>query len=663
MKFLFPQFLWALLLLVIPLIIHLFNFRRYKKVVFSNVSMLKEIETQSRKTKQLKKWLILFSRLIALSSLILAFALPYFPSQSSVFSRKLVSIYIDNSQSMLAEGENGQLFENAKNKARQIIKNLPENAEIQIIDNSLNSSSNKIYSTANALRLIDELDIHQKPNDFFGAVKKIQSKYKSDSYGQNFSFLISDFQVQESIYDFTLDSSYHIYACPEFPNLENNLVIDSVWLVKPTIQSQEPIEIMARIHNYGQNNAVSSKLSLQIDGTQRLAKSINIPAGSYKDIPISFVNKQSGWIGGELSITDIPIVFDNTYYFSVLINPSIKVLELGKQSDEFLKIFSKDSIFDFTHSTEEQLDYSSLSSFDYIILNQLPKISSGLSNQLKKFVFDGGILSVIPNEKSSMLTPLFNELGVANYQSLANKQISISPLSIQGSFYKGAYKRIPSNLFLPQIQSCYGLNSGPKSDKVLYLKDGSEILSKTDIGSGSVFQFTVPFDSNLNYVASELFVITQLKIAFSRRNTQTIASEINSLNPIYLPDISGIIHLKKGDLDIVTESYKHSSGSRIWLNDELSESGIYSVINSENIATAKLALNYSRKESHQNYLDDESLKNIFADAQFAMNENSLLSVLKSTKDIQKGSQLWKVFILLCLIFLLIEILLLRFLKS
>jgi hypothetical protein len=663
MKFLFPQFLWALLLLAIPLIIHLFNLRRYKKVFFSNVSMLKEIETQSRKNKQLKKWLILFSRLIALSSLILAFTLPYFPIQSNVFSRKLVSIYIDNSQSMLAEGENGQLFENAKNKARQIIKNLPKNAEIQIIDNSLGSSSNKIYSTVNALRFIDELDIHQKPNDLFGSLKMIQSKYKSDSYGQNFSFLISDFQIQESTYDLNLDSTYHIYACPEFPNLENNLVIDSVWLVKPTIQSQEPIEIMARIRNYGQNNAVSSKLSLQIDGSQRLVKSINILAESYRDIPMSFVNKESGWIGGELTVTDIPIIFDNTYYFSVLINPSIKVLELGMHSVEFLKIFSKDSIFDFTHSTEEELDYSSLSSFDYIILNQLPKISSGLSNQLKKFVFDGGILSVIPNEKKSMLTPFFNELEVANYQSLVNKQISISPSSIQGSFYKGAYKRIPSNLFLPQIQSCYSLNSGPKSDKVLYLKDGSEILSKTDIGSGSIFQFTVPFDSNLNYVASELFVITQLKIAFSRRNTQTIASEVNSLNPIYLPDISGIIILKKGDLDIVTESYKHSSGSRIWLNDEVSESGIYSVLNSESILTAKLALNYSRKESHQNYLDDESLENIFLDAQFTMNENSLASVLKSTGDIQNGSQLWKVFILLCLIFLLIEILLLRFFKS
>jgi hypothetical protein len=433
--------------------------------------------------------------------------------------------------------------------------------------------------------------------------------------------------------------------------------------MKPTIQSQKPIEIMVRIRNYGQNNAMSSKLSLQIDGAQRLVKSINISAESYKDIPMSFINTNAGWIGGELSVTDVPIVFDNTYYFSVLINPSIKVLELGRQSDEFLKIFGKDSVFNFIHSDVDELDYSSLNSFDCIILNQLPQMSSGLVTQLKKFVLDGGILSVVPSRNKDEFSPLFSELGISNYQSQEDKEVSVSPSSIAGTFYKGAYKQIPTNLFLPQIQSCFGLNSGPQSDKILFLKDGSEILTRTNLGSGSVYQSTVPLDSNQNYTASELFVITQLKIAFSKRKTQTIASQINSIDPIYLPDITGIIHLKKGDIDIVTESYKHISGSRIWLNDELSKSGIYSVTDSEDLPHAKLALNYSRKESHQNYLDVKSIQKIFSDAQFTMNENSIASVLKSTQDMQNGSQLWKVFILLCLIFLLIEILLLRFIKS
>ena len=663
MKFLFPQFLWALLLLIIPIIIHLFNFRRYKKVVFSNVSMLKEIETQSRKTKQLKKWLVLLTRVIALSSLILAFAIPYIPSQSGLFDRKLISIYIDNSQSMLAEGESGQLFEDAKNKAREIIRNLPENAEIQIINNGLSFSSNKTNSPSNALRLIDNLAIDHRPNDLSGVLKKIESKFKSDSYGHNYTFLISDFQSQDRISNMALDSNYHIYACPIHPNLSQNLAIDSVWLINPSTQSFKPIEMMARIHNYGRKGNFLSNLTLKIDGVQRMVKSIDIPADSYKDVPLSFIYSGTGWLGGELTVTDVPIIFDNSYYFSMLIDQSIKVLELGKDSDEFSKIFDSDSLFYFAHSDVNKIDYSSLNTYDCIILNQLPQMSSGLINQLKKFVEDGGVLSVVPSVSNDSYADLFNELGVLNYQILEDNKVSISPASISGAFLKDAYKQIPSNLLLPKIKTYYRLKSSPQSDKIIYLKDGTEILTKTNIGSGSVFQSTVPFDSNLNYTSSELFVITQLKIAFSKRKIQTIASEINSINPVYLPESSGLVHLRKGDIDIVTESSTHSLGSRFWLNNAISESGIYSVFDSEEIPIAKLALNYSRKESHQNYLAEKRIEEVFNNTQFTMNKNNMASLLKSTQDLKNGSQLWKVFVLVCLIFLLLEILLLRFVKS
>lgn len=663
MKFLFPQFLWALLLLIIPIIIHLFNFRRYKKVVFSNVSMLKEIETQSRKTKQLKKWLVLLARVIALSSLILAFAIPYIPSQSGLFDRKLISIYIDNSQSMLAEGESGQLFEDAKNKAREIIRNLPENAEIQIINNGLSFLSNKTNSPSNALRLVDNLAIDHRPNDLSGVLKKIESKFKSDLYGHNYTFLISDFQSQDRISNMALDSNYHIYACPIHPNLSQNLAIDSVWLIKPTTQSFKPIEMMARIHNYGRKGSFLSNLTLKIDGVQRMVKSIDVPSDSYKDVPLSFIYSGTGWLGGELTVTDVPIVFDNSYYFSMLIDQSIKVLELGKDSDEFSKIFDSDSLFYFAHSDVNKIDYSSLNTYDCIILNQLPQMSSGLINQLKKFVEDGGVLSVVPSVSNDSYADLFNELGVLNYQILEDNKVSISPASISGAFLKDAYKQIPSNLLLPKIKTYYRLKSSPQSDKIIYLKDGTEILTKTNIGSGSVFQSTVPFDSNLNYTSSELFVITQLKIAFSKRKIQTIASEINPINPVYLPESSGLVHLRKGDIDIVTESSTHSLGSRFWLNNAISESGIYSVFDSEEIPIAKLALNYSRKESHQNYLDEKRIEEVFNNAQFTMNKNNMASLLKSTQDLKNGSQLWKVFVLVCLIFLLLEILLLRFVKS
>ena len=45
-SFLYPSFLWALLFVAAPIILHLFNFRKFKKVYFSNVSLLKEIKEE-----------------------------------------------------------------------------------------------------------------------------------------------------------------------------------------------------------------------------------------------------------------------------------------------------------------------------------------------------------------------------------------------------------------------------------------------------------------------------------------------------------------------------------------------------------------------------------------------------------------------------------------
>ena len=65
MAFAQPLFLIALAGLAIPVIIHLFNFRRYKKVYFTNVSFIADIKQESKKRSQLKHLLILLMRLLS----------------------------------------------------------------------------------------------------------------------------------------------------------------------------------------------------------------------------------------------------------------------------------------------------------------------------------------------------------------------------------------------------------------------------------------------------------------------------------------------------------------------------------------------------------------------------------------------------------------------
>jgi len=110
-QFVYPFFLWFLAALSIPIIIHLFNFRRFKKIEFTNVRFLKEIKEQTQSHSKLKHLLVLLMRLMALAFLILAFAQPFVPTKSTESSgQQIVSLYIDNSFSMNLSGKEGSSF-------------------------------------------------------------------------------------------------------------------------------------------------------------------------------------------------------------------------------------------------------------------------------------------------------------------------------------------------------------------------------------------------------------------------------------------------------------------------------------------------------------------------------------------------------------------------
>jgi len=123
MEFVNPGFLYGLFAIAIPILIHLFNFRRFKKVYFTNVKFIRELKQQTQKQSKLKHLLVLLMRVLAIVSLVLAFAQPYIPQAENVIKpneQNALSIYIDNSFSMQAESEQSILLENAKEKARDV---------------------------------------------------------------------------------------------------------------------------------------------------------------------------------------------------------------------------------------------------------------------------------------------------------------------------------------------------------------------------------------------------------------------------------------------------------------------------------------------------------------------------------------------------------------
>src|SRR3954468_9797392 len=162
MMFVYPLFLWALAAITIPIIIHLFNFRRYKKVYFTNVKFLKELQQESKSKSRLKELLILAARCLAIACLVLAFCQPFIPGTDSGIintGAKAISLYIDNSFSMENVNKQGPLLEIAKSRAKEVIKAFGVADRFQVITNDFEGKHQRFQTKEDALSAVDEIKI------------------------------------------------------------------------------------------------------------------------------------------------------------------------------------------------------------------------------------------------------------------------------------------------------------------------------------------------------------------------------------------------------------------------------------------------------------------------------------------------------------------------
>jgi hypothetical protein len=196
MKFVYSDFLFALLALAIPILIHLFNFKKFKRIEFSNVAFLQEIKQESKSKSRLKEWLILLSRLLAITFLVLAFAQPYIPiSEKQLISGdKGVSIYIDNSFSMNGTGNEGRLLDMAKQYVYKIIDSYPAGQKFQLITSDLSGNTHRSFSKESVEEQLAKLE--DSPNSLL--IDKVLEKQEQWLGEQNaeamVSYVISDFQ-------------------------------------------------------------------------------------------------------------------------------------------------------------------------------------------------------------------------------------------------------------------------------------------------------------------------------------------------------------------------------------------------------------------------------------------------------------------------------------
>ena len=197
MEFLYPNMLYALFALLIPVAIHLFNFRRHKTVYFSNTSVLKTIEQENSKTKKLKHLFVLMARMLFIASLVIAFAYPYKKDNNAIVNNNvnnLIAVYIDNSMSMQSLSAEKTLFEDSRSSAMKLVENLNQAQKYVLLSNDRDTRNEYPMNHDEMLLRLNEMKVEAAPVSIEEIYNSLSFIRKKNDFESATLFVYSDFQ-------------------------------------------------------------------------------------------------------------------------------------------------------------------------------------------------------------------------------------------------------------------------------------------------------------------------------------------------------------------------------------------------------------------------------------------------------------------------------------
>ncbi len=669
-----PDFLFGLFALVIPLAIHLFNFRRHKKIMFSNVALLRQVTIESKKQRNLLHRIVLLLRMLVIASLVLALAKPVFSPRDSkpmaVSSDKF--IYIDNSFSMISEGNRGRLFSNAIHDAEQLVNTAQQDQRFIIRDNESHGQSLKSLSKDEAGVKLSQLQLSPSPLMLSDMVVPLISN--SDQQRQLLVF--SDFQKNTAdLLNLPADSNLYYYFFPLEGIRYNNLTIDSLWFSDPLLIPGKSSTCWIRVTNRANSNYEKIPVVLSIDGQQKAVAGIDLPANTSVDISMSYTPEQAGWKYGQVKIEDYPVTFDDNLYFTLHVVPHVSILAINEnQNSSLLRyLFESDSLFSLTEENANNVNYNQLNKYNLIILNSLSEITSGLNEQILQYLNQGGHV-VLFSGNNRAETSLLNKTGSGKIELIDTLKSRVASIKLTHPLFKNSIEKIPANSSLPVIQNhtryIFPVNSGVES--LITLLNGDDLLSQKKVGQGHLYIISTGLDKKYGNLSTNLlFVPMMVGIASLSGTPEIHYHTIGKDELVRLKILKSSLGEKPltmqqvgGEELFIPEQNIQQGILQLNLHGNIQNAGFYNLQLDDSLISS-LAFNYSRNESDLSCYNSEQIDSLSRQAQlpyFQILDLGDANYPEVINALHKDSPIWKLFIIFALLALMAEGLLLRWRK-
>ncbi len=673
MQFLHPGFLYGLSALAIPVIIHLFNFRRYKTVYFSNIKFLREVKEETTSRNKIKHLLVLASRMLAITFLVLAFAQPYLPNKKNQIAsgRKSVGIYIDNSFSMNAMSGGRSLFDQAKIASKEIAKDYSADDQFQLLTNDFEGKHQRLVSKQEFMAMVDELEISPAVRTLPEITKRQKDALSRENSNSEIAYLLSDFQ--KNMGEMVLDSSVSYNLIPFTADAQENIYIDTCWFNEPVQLIEQQSQLIVRLTNSGDKKVENNRLALKLNGQTKTMADFSIDAGSSVNDTIGFVLNKPGWNKAELSIQDYPITYDDNYFLSFNAIEKIKVLAINEgHPNIFLDaLFKNQTEFDYNTISVGSFDPQVLQDKQLIIFDNLKTIPSTLTAATNAYLSSGGAVAVFPSDKceTEAYNRFLNNMQANSITGFSEQAQDLAGINLQQNIFKDVFEKVPQNMNLPQAKKYYTFSHSTASNEeaILTLKDGSSFFSRYPYQSGSLYVSAVPLDKNFSDLpVHAIFVPMLYKMAVSNIKQSNISYFIGDKTRIEVtaPKIAAdkVYKMKGQNVEFIPEQFAVGNKILLGLGGQIKKAGFYTIGTENSDSAQLLALNFDRRESDLTFLTADQLKEKYPQKNVSVVNTAHTDIAGIVKELDRGTSLWKLCIILVLLFFAFEIAMLRFWK-
>lgn len=726
MSFLNPSVLIALSAISIPIIIHLLNLKKIKKVEFSTLMFIKEIQKSKMRRIKLKQLLLLLFRILVIAFLVLSFSRPVyegFAGNSDMNSKSEILIFFDDSFSMNARDNSGLYLNQAKESVKKILDVHKESDDFYFIPFSCIGLKNQKILYSNKSEIIDSVK-DKKSSDKYTSANSILNYAENIISGSKTAgkeiYIISDFQksnfINQSAFDQsafdqknknTLFQSAKLFLIDIGQREVMNLSMDSFSVATKIPEKDKDIKLKIYLNNYSPYNVKNKTINLVINNELKGEKSVDVDSYGKKEVVFNFKPQKTGYISGYLELiqsdfAEDELIQDNKYYFNINIpeefkilfvddnfsNINFKFIETALQSSGKLLSDSSGQKNNFFKIDKMQIIDESIKNSDVVFISGKKSFTENESVIIKDYISGGGGVFLF----------LGKDIDIKNYNSVFLNNLT----SIRIDKFNDAIQ-LNSNLKFEKIDFEHPVLSEVFKNQNLNFTDKNVniespvIINYFELLSGANVNPVITFNNNKTFLAESKYNEGKLMIA-----SLSASDEMSDfpLNNIFLPLIIRSIFYLSNNYEYKRENIvgnnnlielkKLENISAFTLPDKekLSAESINKLFKKEN---EYLFFQYSdyTKNSGQYVIEDSSGK-IF---QFSLNCNPLESetakknkeelmsyyknnglenttYIKSNESISKiideqksGFGLWKYLLAAALVFIVAEIFLSKKLEN